>query len=161
MTITATEASPNSTWRLEVDETGAGTEWTPVAGLNSFAANQNYSTADNSDFNSGLYGSDAVTQIKEQIAATVLRRHDGSAYDAGQEAIRKAARAADLLHIRYYDTAFVADAVAGESAEAYEADVYCQWAPQGGGTTGLQSVSITMMVQGEPAEIAHPDAPTV
>lgn len=152
MTITATEASPNSTWRLEVDQVGDGSAWTPVAGLNSFAANQNYSTADNTDFNSGLYGSDAVTQIKEQIAATVLRRNDGSAYDAGQEAIRNAARKAELIHIRYYDTAFV-------EAEAYEADVYAQWSPQGGAGTGLQSVNITLLVQGEPEEIAHPDVP--
>lgn len=151
MTITATAPSPNSTWRLAVDAVGDGTEFVPVAGLNSFQPADNYSTADNSDFNSGLYGSDAVTQIKSQLTATVLRRNDGTAYDEGQEAIRTAAKTAQLIRVRWWDTAFA-------EAEAYEADVYAQWAPQGGANTALQSVNITLMVQGEPEEVANPTA---
>ncbi len=153
MSTEATAAAPNSTWKLEVDMTGDGTDWTRVAGINSFSNTPSYSTADNTDFDAGLYGSDAVTQIKEQITATVLRRNDGSAYDAGQEAIREAARKGEMLKVRYYDTAF-------DTAESYEASVYCQWAPQGGGGTGLQSVNITLLVQGEPEEVPHPNAAT-
>lgn len=151
MSTEAIAAAPNSTWKLEVDTTGDGAEFTRVGGLNSFAATPNYSTADNTDFDSGLYGSDAVTQIKEQITATVLRRNDGSAYDAGQEAIRSAARKGEMLKVRYYDTAF-------DAAESYEATVSCQWAPQGGNGTALQSVNITLLVQGEPEEVPHPNA---
>lgn len=151
MAITATQASPNSTWRLEVEDTESEGTFIPVAGMNSFSPTDNYSTADNSDFNSGLYGSDAVTQIKTQVTATVLRRNDGAAYDAGQEVIRKAARKAELIHLRYYDTAL-------DDGEAYEADAYPQWAPQGGDGTGLQSVNITLLVQGEPTEVANPGA---
>lgn len=150
MSITANEASPNSTWRLEVEDTTPGT-FIPVAGLNSFARTQTTTTADNSDFNSGFYGSDVPTQAKIAVTATVLRRNDGTAYDAGQEALRAAANNADLITVRYYDTAF-------DDAEAYEADVYVQWAPQGGAGTALQAVNITLNVQGADIEVANPSA---
>lgn len=150
MSITATEAAPNSTWRLEVESAVPDT-FTPVAGLNSFSPTPAYTTADNSDFNSGMWGSDLPTQMKMTIAATFIRRNDGSAYDAGQELLREAAYAADLVRIRYYDTAF-------DAAESYEADAYVQWSPQGGGTTGIQTVNVTLNVQGAPAEVANPAA---
>ena len=46
-----------------------------------------------------------------------------------------------------------------DSAESYEADAYVQWAPQGGGTTGIQTVNVTLNVQGAPEEVPHPNAP--
>lgn len=153
MSITATEAAPNTTWRCEVEDPATPDTWIPVAGINSFSATPTYTTADNSDFNSGMWGSDLPTQMKNQVTTTLIRRNDGTAYDAGQELLRTAAYATppDLLTIRYYDTAF-------DAAEAYEADVYVQWSPQGGGTTGIQTVNVTMNGQGAPREIANPSA---
>ncbi|WP_131104025.1 phage tail tube protein [Ornithinimicrobium sufpigmenti] len=149
--ITAREASPNSTWRLAVKGAEEGSR-IPVAGLNSFARTRPTTTADNSDFNSGFYGSDVPVQAKITVTATVLRRNDGSAYDAGQEALRIASEQSDLIEVYYWDTAF-------PEAESYEAEAYVQWAPQGGVGTALQAVNITLNVQGADREVANPTAP--
>ena len=144
MSITATEVAPNSTWRLEVNTGDESTPaWTPVAGLNNFVPGSAYTTQDSSDFNSGLYGSDAVTQVKKNLTAAFLRKNDGTAYDAGQEALKSAAEDATLAHVRWYDTAI-------DDGEAYEGHGYVQWAPQGGAGTGLQIVNVTVNIQGRP-----------
>ncbi|WP_122262232.1 phage tail tube protein [Ornithinimicrobium cerasi] len=151
MSITATEAVFNSSYRLDVSDDD-GTTWTPIAGLNSFSPTTATTTADNSDFNSGQYGSDVPTQKKVAVTATVIRRHDGTAYDAGQELVRVSAEDGSLLRYRWYDSGFV-------GGESKEADAYAQWAPQGGNQTTLQNINITLNVQGKPESVAHPDAP--
>lgn len=149
MAITATQPVNNGAYRLEITE-DAGATWVPIAGLNNFTATEATTTADNSDFNSGLYGSDVPTQKKTTVTATVLRRHDGTAYDAGQEAVRIAAETSDLMRVRWYDSSFT-------GGESKQADAYPQWAPQGGNQTTIQMVNLTFNVQGKPETFYHPD----
>lgn len=149
---TAIQPVNNGAYRLDITEDG-GTTWKTIAGLNNFTATEATTTADNSDFNSGLYGSDVPTQKKTTVTATVLRRTDGTAYDAGQEAVRISAETSDLMRIRWYDSSFV-------GGESKQADAYPQWAPQGGNQTTIQMVNLTFNVQGKPETVPHPNTTT-
>lgn len=146
--VTARESAPNSTWRCAVETATAGT-FAPIGGLNSFARTPNTTTADGSDFNDGRYGRDVPVQKKVTVSLTVLRRNDGTAYDAGQEVLRQAADEDELVRVRYWDTAF-------PGAESYEADAYVQWTPTGGSGTALQAVNVVLNVQGPDREVAAP-----
>lgn len=155
MTVPAPETltpTANSAWRLDVD-TAADPElptWVQVRAINSFAPNVNYTTQDASDFDTGDWGSDAVTQRKWQATATLLRKIDGAgAYDAGQEFLRVAADDVDTVHVRFYDRS-------SAEGEAYEGFALVQWAPQGGVGTALQAVNVTLLGQGERSVIANP-----
>lgn len=144
----------NSAWRLDVDTaTDPGTPtWTQVRAMNSFAAPVNYTTQDASDFDTGDWGSDAVTQRKWQATATLLRKvNTAGAHDPGQEALRAHADDVTLAHVRFYDRS-------STSGEAYEGYAIVQWAPQGGAGTALQAVNVTLLGQGARTRIAHPQA---
>jgi hypothetical protein len=72
----------------------------------------------------------------------LLRKRYSGIYDPGQEALRAAADSLELVHVRWYDRS-------GADAEAYHGYALVQWAPTGGDATGLQTVNVTLLGQGE------------
>lgn len=150
MSTPTLEPTVNSAWRLDVNTgTTAVPVWTQVRAVNSFSPNVNYTTQDASDFDTGDWGSDAVTQRKWQAAAVLLRKHASGVYDPGQEALRQAADDVDLVEVRFYDRSTPA-------GEAYQGTALVQWAPQGGVGTALQSVNVTLLGQGARVPIGNP-----
>ncbi|WP_127572786.1 phage tail tube protein [Georgenia faecalis] len=151
MSTPTLEPTVNSAWKLDVQAATPAT-FTPVRAINSLNPTVNYTTQDASDFDSEGWGSDAITQRKWQVTATVLRKiASGTTEDPGQARLRAAADAVELVTVRFYDSSF-------PGGEAFEGDCYVQWAPAGGPGTGLQSVNITLLGQGERRKIANPTA---
>lgn len=141
----------NSKWRLDVDTSATETPtWTQVKGIQSFTPQVANTVQDATDYDSVGWGADAVTLRKWSNVIVVGRKEYSDAYDTGQEALRTASEALDLVHIRWYERD-VAD------GEAYEGYALVQWEPQGGDATGLASVNVTLLGQGAREAITNPD----
>ncbi|MBD5787108.1 IPT/TIG domain-containing protein [Cellulosimicrobium terreum] len=121
--------------------------------MQNFVPGINSTVQDSSDYDSEGWGSDAVTLRKAQPTATFLRKENPTtgAYDPGQERLRQASEDLELVHIRWYERK--------AGGQAWEGYALVQWAPSGGGVEGLQSVAVTLLVQGRPEKIANPTAP--
>lgn len=150
--MTVGTPTTNKTWRLDVDldTTGYTGNWAQVKGLNNLAPALENSVEDATDYDDDMWGSDAVTGRKWRLTGSALRKLYASAYDAGQEALRAAADALSLVHVRWYERQ------GGGDGEAYEGYALVQWEPQGGSPTGLSQVNITLLGQGARTVIANP-----
>lgn len=127
-----------------------GISFTSVSGVQQAAFTDTATTADNSDLNSGYYGGgDVPVAGRVNGTATLLRRHDQTAYDPGQEIIRQAAETQQLIYVRWWDTSFA-------GAEAKQAPTFVQWAAQPTSRTALETVNVTFNVQGGPSDIVNP-----
>ncbi|MEU5847437.1 phage tail tube protein [Saccharopolyspora shandongensis] len=144
-------------WRLEVNTAGIDADcpvWVPVHGLTSFTETQDNNTEDDSDFDSGGWGSDVVTQRKWSIEAEGKRkRKDKQRFepDPGQEFIRRSARLIGFdatIEVRWYRRDGSPDAHRG----------YCTVSEfeKGGEVTDLEPFTFTLAGQGEPVEIINP-----
>ncbi|HEY9409325.1 MAG TPA: hypothetical protein VIQ30_22670 [Pseudonocardia sp.] len=151
MSVETLAPTTNAAWRVDVN---TGTEavpvWTQVRASSSVVPAVNPTTQDATDYDSEGWGSDAVTLRKWQLQLVLMRKVDATAaYDPGQEKLRAAADAVELVHVRWYDRTAV-------TAEAYEGEAIVQWQPTGGPADGLQTVNATCLGQGARREIAHP-----
>lgn len=152
----------NRDWYVDIDSTPlAGTStWVPVLGIQNFVPSpDNAGLQDDSDFDSGGYGSQNKTTTAWSATATLLRKvtaADATAYDPGQELLRAASigkvGAGAVVHVRYYE--MTPD---GPRVEAYSGYAVVQWAPQGGDTTADNMVAVTLTGRGQLAQVAHPD----
>lgn len=140
-----------SKWRLDVE---IATVYTQVRAISSFTPAVNPTIQDASDYDSAGWGSDARTLRKWENTMTVMRKEDTTGYDPGQEFLRAAANAGDLVTCRWYERD-VAD------GEAYSGSALVVWEPQGGDTTILSTVNVRLLGQGARTTITHPGAPTV
>ena len=133
-------------WRLDIDTSPAkdGSSWVQVKGIQSLTPKIDPNMEDDSDYDSGGWGSDAKTGQKWSVEAKIIRKYTGSnVYDAGQEALRAAGEAfgtANQVHIRWYDR--------NDGPEAYEGSAAVSWSPDGGSGTDLEIVTVTMAGQG-------------
>ncbi|KON72601.1 hypothetical protein M768_13925 [Cellulosimicrobium cellulans F16] len=155
MSVETLNPTVNSIWRLDVDTSATATpSWVQARAMQNFVPGINSTVQDSSDYDSEGWGSDAVTLRKAQPTATFLRKESPTtgAYDPGQEALREAASNLELAHIRWYERK--------AGGEAWEGYALVQWAPQGGAVEGLQSVNVTLLVQGKPESIANPTVAT-
>ena len=152
----------NSKWRVDVDTAYDGTNGATVEsvfkqlrGMSDFTPNLDNTIQDSSDYDTGMWGSDAVTGRKWKGDITVLRKeYDGATpgtpvYDEAQEFLRAAADSGSRVHVRWYERS---DAV----GEAYEGIALVQWEPQGGAPTGLSQTKITLLGQGPRVPITKP-----
>lgn len=150
------DPTTNSKWRVDVDTAYDGTNgdtvtstWSQLRGMADFTPGLDNTIQDASDYDTGLWGKDAVTGRKWKGEATVNRNEYGSAYDPAQEFLRAAADSTDLVHVRWYERGVTA-------GEAYEGIALVQWEPQGGAGNGLSSVKVTLLGQGPRVAITGP-----
>lgn len=152
----------NRDWYLDVNIGTTGSpNWVGVFGITEFQPNLEPGMQDSSDFDSGGYGSDDVTELKFSLEFKVRRGPQGAnplEYDPGQEVLRAAAEAlgtGNRVHIRWYEMG-----VNGPREEAYDGFANVQWKPEGGAGSALRSVAVTLGGQGKRNLIAHPDDAT-
>jgi len=144
----------NSKYRVDVNVGTAETpDWVQVRALNSVQPAVANTVQDATDYDSVGWGADAVTLRKWSLALVAMRKQATTGYDEGQEALREAAEALDLVHIRWYER----DVIDGE---AFEGHALVQWEPQGGTAEGLSTVNVTLLGQGARSAIANPHVST-
>jgi hypothetical protein len=131
--------------------------WTPINGISSFQEVIDPTTKDNSQYASGIWGSDVVSKLKFRLEAKLWRNvdpDDAQEYDAGQEILREASDKAGILNrvdVRWYE---MPDD--GPRKEAYRGYVSVAWKPDGGSDEELSSVTVTCNGQGARTAITHP-----
>lgn len=144
-------------WVLEVNTAGVETMcpmWVPVRGLTSFTETGDNNTEDDSDFDSGGWGSDVVTQRKWSLECEGKRkRTDSSTFtpDPGQEFIRRAARLVGFdgaVEVRWYRR--------DGSPDAHRGICTVSEFEKGGEVTDLEPFTFTLAGQGAPVEITNP-----
>lgn len=141
-------------YRLELD-TGKddAPEWTMVPGVNAFTQKTDQTTQDVTDYESGGWARNAVTQLAWSVEVTIMHRchPETGAFNASQEALRKASMAfgaASLVHVRWYDR--------DGRDEAYEGRALVQWEPDGSATDDVDSIKITLTGDGPLKPITNP-----
>lgn len=139
--------------KYRVDVLIGGTTWTKVRGITDFKPTVAPTTADDSDYDSGIWGSDFKSQLKWQLALVVKRGQGATsgAYDPGQEALRALqdqTGAAGAIQARWYDRS--------AGPEAYTGTGIVTWEPQGGNATAADIVNVTIIGQGARTLITNP-----
>jgi hypothetical protein len=129
--------------------------WTQVRGLTGVKPTMDNTTEDDSDFDSGDWGSDVKTQIKWGLELDMARKRGvyTKNYDPGQELLRGLGEETGpeaTVHVRWYDR--------DGGPEAYEGYATVQWEDGDGGPTDLSSASATLAGQGRRNRIENPAA---
>lgn len=145
-------------WRVEVDITpSSAATWTKIRGLRQVQPSIDSNDEDDSDFDSGGWGSTQRTQNKWKLELSGMRKRAASdtgatfTADPGQEFLRRAGEAVgngSNVHVRFYR-------VDGDPM-AYEGYASCNYGGGGGGVTDLEPFTITLNGQGARAEIDNP-----
>jgi hypothetical protein len=139
-------------WRLDATTDG-GTTWVKIRGITNLQPTVNTTTQDDSDYDSGVWGSDAKTQLKWELTGTVKRGKGDSTglYDAGQEILRAAhdqVGSAGSVVVRWYDRT--------GGPEAFTGTAFVQWSEAGGAPDALSTASFTLGGQGARTLITNP-----
>ena len=129
-----------------------GSQFVDVKGVTNFQPAVEQTTQDDSDYDSGDWGSDVVTQLKWSLVATVDRKTtSGYTEDPGQAILRLASfesGAAAVVQVRWYDR--------NGGDEAYTGYGNVKWSEKGGGTADKSSVDVTVMGRGARTTISNP-----
>lgn len=143
-------------WKMEIDASEAqdGSAWTPVRGITNFQPAIDQTTQDDSDYDSGIWGSKVVTQLMWSLVCDLARKTAaGYTEDPGQAILRTAydkTGAAGVVHVRWYDR--------NGGPEAFEGFGTVSWSEKGGATSDLSSVTATVSGRGERTVIENPAA---
>lgn len=140
-----------------IDPDTPGDEWIGVFGIQEFKPRHSEAvTQDDSDFDGEGYKSQALTAMTWGGDGKVLRKLDGTdstAYDPGQEVIRKvSSRIGGRLKARWYEME-----PDGPRVEAMTGWVTPTWAADGGNMESLDSVAFTLTGRGKPTSFEHPE----
>lgn len=143
---------------VDPDASGSEDIWIGVFGLQEGKPRPSEATTqDDSDFDGEGYKSQAVTALTWGFDGKVLRKIDGTdstAYDPGQEVLRKvAAKIGGRVKFRYYEME-----PDGPRVEAMTGWGTVTWAPDGGNMESLDSVAFTITGRGKPTSTVHPAA---
>jgi hypothetical protein len=149
----------NRKWWLDIDTSATATpSWIGVFGVQECKLANSATTQDDGDFDSGGYGSTAVTGLAWGGTVKVVRKvtaADPTTYDPGQEALRLAADEFEgetgVVHVRWYEMT-----PNGPRVEAYEGYAVVQWEEDGGNQTALDTVTVTLSGRGKRTAITHP-----
>jgi len=144
-------------WQVDVDTASnpPAPTWVQIRGLKSMQEQLSETEMDDSDFDSGGYGSDIVTQRKVVLVLTSSRKQvvgAGFADDPGQSFVRNSGRVVGYsasIFARYYRKDGAPDAYYGE----------CHVVGVGGGggnVTDLEGFSPSLKFHGQPASILNP-----
>lgn len=145
-----------SKWILKVDSSGLldGSSLIPCRGMTNFVPGLSQVTQDDSDYDSGIYGSDVVTQQKMALTATFDRKvASGNVEDPGQKILRLAgalAGASNQVFLQWSDRN-------GTPGEAYTGIFLVKWSEKGGATSDKSSVDVTFMGRGARNTITNPN----
>ena len=130
-----------------------GSAFIPVRGMTDFKPSVATTTQDDSDYDSGVWGSDAKTQLKwSNVLKLSRKRASGYVEDPGQKVLRLAhdqVGDAGTVLVQWYDRN-------GHGSEAYQGFALVQWDDDGGPTSALSTVSVTLMGQGVRTPITNP-----
>lgn len=151
----------NSKWRVDIDtDPNHGGSWAQLRGIKSLDPVLDSSVKDASDYDTGGWGSDAVTSRKWGLTGTVLRKRYAGSYDAAQQRLSGIAESAnfnELVHVRFYERE--------TGGKAYEGYALVQWKDKAGAQDDLSEADFTLLGQGERFAITNPfgttEAPTV
>lgn len=137
--------------RLDVTTDG-GITYFKVRGIKTMKPVINPTTEDDTDFDSGNWGSDLKTLLKWQLDMDVKRGLGvvTGTYDPGQEVLRAASEnmgVAGVVQVRWFDR--------NGGPEAYTGFAQVTWSPNGGGAVG-DVVSVSLLGQGTRTTIANP-----
>jgi len=152
-TLTSTLARK---FRIDVNAGTAGAPvWTQVRAITTMATPISPTMQDDSDYDSDGWGSSAKTMLAWSLTATLSRKVGATSgdYDPGQERIRQAHDQfgpAGLVQVRWYDRE--------GGPEAYTGYAHVGWEPQGGDTSALDTVNVTLTGQGKRTAITNPAA---
>ncbi|MFE7746871.1 phage tail tube protein [Nocardia sp. NPDC057455] len=142
---TGTVASPNYEW---------------LRGLSKFEPVNDATMQDDTDIDSGGYGSELVTAQKLNVNAEGLVKGERSAStvvpDPGVAFLRAKGKNLgydNIVQLRYWRT--------DDLPEAYEHFFAVKWSDVGGGNADLQKFTATLSGRGEPTAIAKPQATDV
>jgi len=156
-------STTNRKWGLDVQDPAAPGVWVPAMGLQESKPRPGEpTTQDDSDMDGGGFKSQTVTALTWGFDGKFLRKVQGAvatAYDAGQEIIRKAALnlgTAAVIKFRYYEME-----PGGPRVEAYEGTGVPTWTPDGGNMESLDTVAFSITGRGARNAIAHPDSTAV
>jgi len=146
-------------WYLDVNTgTFAVPVWVGVFGIQEFKPTQDDTYKEDSDFDSGGFGSETKTSEKWGCEIKIGRKTQAvvlTAYDPGQEYLRTKSQGqmgpANQVDIRYYEME-----PSGPRVEAYRGYTGVQWSPDGGEQADPDTVSVTLRGQGRRNAIAHP-----
>lgn len=151
----------NRKWYCDVNTGLAGVAtWTGIFGITEFTPAIEGSLQDDADFDGGGWGSQLNTANKWSLEGKVKRAvtaESPTAYDAGQEHLRKAAAntgLANVVEVRWYEME-----PNGPRIEAYEGFAAVTWSEDGGGVEALSTATFTLTGRGARLDVAHPDTP--
>lgn len=157
-------STTNRKWYLDVNTAAAGAAsplWVPVSGVTDFKPDRSANTQDDSDFDSGGFGSMTKTGEDWSITVKLARKvttASATAYDPGQEFLRQHSQGkfgvANSVNVRYYEME-----PGGPRVEAYQGRCAVEWTDDGGNNTALSTVTCKMDGQGALVAIAHPAGP--
>lgn len=144
-------------WKLDVDTSAGqdGTSYIPVRAMTDFQPSNPATMQDDSDYDSDGFGSDAKTGLKWANVLKLGRKKGvtSNVYDPGQEAIRLASNrfgGSGIVRVRWYER--------DGGGEAWEGFAQVQWSEDGGNSTALSTVSVTLSGQGARTAITNPAA---
>ena len=150
-------------WYIDVNtNTYANPTWTPIFGVEDFAAPFQPKVQSDADFDSGGWDSSTVAAIGWQIKMTLARKVIAltpTAYDVGQEVLRAASilqGTGNVVDIRWYEMN-----TGGPKVEAYRGYGVVTWAAKGGAMDALEKVDVTIDSRGAANAITHPDGAQV
>lgn len=149
----------NRKWYLDVNTgTAAAPVWLAVNGITNFKPARNPDMKDDSDFNSGGFGSTTKTAETWSVETKVARKvtlASVTAYDPGQELLRLRSYGqtgpANTVNMRYYEMT-----PGGPRIEAYAGNAAIDWSDDGGDYAAISTSTVKLMGQGLLASIAHP-----
>lgn len=156
-------STTNRKWYLDVNTgTDAAPVWVGVFGLVDFTPGQlDAKLEDDSDFDSGGFGSQTKTGESWSVEATIARKvqaGQSTAYDPGQEFLRTHSfgtfGGANSVNVRWYEME-----TGGPRVEAYAGRGAVTWTSKGGKPTDISTATLKIVGQGRLNLIAHPDAP--
>lgn len=155
-------STTNRKWWFDVEDPAAPGVPVGVFGIGEFKFKPSEATQqDDSDFDGEGFKSSTVTALTWGGEGKLHRKttaSDSTAYDPGQEILRKAARGMgtrNRVKIRVYEME-----PDGPRVEAYSGYCLVTWSPDGGNMEALDTVSFALVGQGKCSEIAHPEGVT-
>lgn len=144
-------------WKWDVNTgTVAVPVWTLIFGTNELTVNPHTpNLEDDNAYEDGGWTSKTKTALSWSAESKLLRKKAPATgvFDPGQEKLRACGRAfadAGWAEVRIYDRE--------GGVEAYHGFAEVTWAPDGGSTTDLETITVTLDGKGELEVIANPDA---
>jgi hypothetical protein len=142
-------------WKYEVNTgTVSVPTWTPIRAVAESTPDVIIPEMEDDDsYDEEGYRTSTKTSLRNTIELKLLRKKNPTtgAFDPGQEALRTKAGlfgVSGMAHVRWYDRT--------GGAEAYENYFEVEWKADGGNTTDIEKITVTLHGKAAPDTIANP-----